>query len=359
MTWGGVAMGVGAAVGSIGSAAISSNSGGGGGGGRNRWSDNPLKMWFSGNRQNDLGPFRDVLMNLALGQQSQRFETGGELQQSAQYVAPLSATEQSFIDMITAYTGSPTAAETAGTDYLGNVLLGRYLPGGELENPLLDPVLAGANRNIDRRRDSFLREAMGMTGGLAGAGSAVPALSLFEADSTDALNKILFGEYDRERNRMQAGLGMLPGINAVPVARMEAGLKAAGIPREIADEGKRRAYQIYQDRIDDQMRSSLAMLDAYLGTGTSSGFSGSQPSNLLGSGAEFGELLDEAGLFDGLGALFGGGTPAGMPAGNYTGNTGEIAGQANAMADALGGTYAGPTAGNFFGDVSNWFKGLL
>lgn len=172
-----------------------------------------------------------------------------------QYEGPLNAEmtqgEQDVLGQLRATTGPGTQR----SQYLGEVLGGRYLPGQDRSNPFLDATIRAAQRPTLEGLQQTLERSLPGRFALAGQTSAPRGSSAFDraaaTASTGAANalsdiatNISFGAYEQERGRQQQAVQ----LDQVEVDATVKNLQAQGLPRLIQELGIERGMQLFQQR---------------------------------------------------------------------------------------------------------------
>jgi hypothetical protein len=111
-----------------------------------------------------------------------------------------------------AFGEDPTIEVARG--YAGDVLGGKYLTG----NPYLDEIAGRTRSNVSDQVNAIFSRA-GRTGASAHTGVLGRELS-------DSENRLRYGDYEAERNRMGQAAGLVPGLTAADAARVEPFLSA-------------------------------------------------------------------------------------------------------------------------------------
>lgn len=206
-------------------------------------------------------PFAGGLSSLL----SQYLTTGGP-QYGGPLTTPASGNENSILSMLMGQTGDATGR----SQYLSDVIGGKYLPGGQNSNPFLDAVIKSAQRSTLTGLDTTLSRdlpgrftAAGQSIASNGAGSggssafdraAATATSGVSQTLGDIATNIGSNAYGTERQLQQA---------AVPISQAEVdttikNLQAQALPRLIQENGIDRGIALFQQ----QTQSLLQLLQS-------------------------------------------------------------------------------------------------
>lgn len=126
---------------------------------------------------------------------------------------------------------NPHSLTTAAQGYASNVLGGQYLNG----NPHLDAIASQTRGNVSDQVNSVFSRAGRTAGDQHG--------QILTRELADAENRLRFGDYDSERNRMGQAAALTPGLVASEFAPVEAMLSAAQVGSEIPYLGARTLAQ--------------------------------------------------------------------------------------------------------------------
>ena len=220
--------------------------------------------------------------------------------------------------------GGASPSQTAAS-YLGDVLGGGYLPGGENANPYTEQMRASITEPMMERFNEVLMPGMQQQWFGAHGGASPGMVQSVGREARQALDEInrtegslMGGLWDQERGRMQAAAGMSPGIEAGMYTPFEM-LRGVGADREAQAQRGINEEMARHEFAQTEPITRLGMISPMLG-GLGAQFPEQQMKD-MGSGGGLGGTLGAIG--GGLLSLGGSALAGGMfgPGGTFGGTT--------------------------------------
>lgn len=212
---------------------------------------------------NEPPAFIQPFMQFGAQQSRGLYETGGPKYYPGETVVPFSSQTQQALDRTQqrATNGSPVTNAAQG--YSTDVLSGKYLPGGENQNPYLDATF---NRGADQVQNR-VQSAFAGSGRNVNAGRAPAAMEL-----NDLANQVYGGAYQNERQAQQAMVPFATGLANNDYTDLQA---LQGVGGQYEDLNARQ-MQDSAARYDFAQNAPQRNLDSYLGRITGAYPGGSQ-----------------------------------------------------------------------------------
>ena len=183
---------------------------------------------------------------------------------SGDLVAPLSSTEQAYLDQLNNQQGSSQSATDQSMAYLSDVLSGKYLPGGDNSNPFLQAAIEAAQRpTMQALQETLSRTLPGRftqngqftqpTGSSAFDRAAALAARDAQQTAADIATNMSYNAYNSERTAQGEAATTLPQISQQEITSTISNLQAQALPRLIQEMGVERGVQQFNNSMNQLM----------------------------------------------------------------------------------------------------------